>query len=290
MTVRKITVIGAGSMGHQIAMLAALGGYETWLQDINESVLIKAEDSVKTLFQKWVEKGKMTEHQLADVLSRLTFTNDLKTAVENSDFIIEAIVEKLELKRALFQQLDAIAPPHAILATNSSTIVNSKIASVTQRPSQVVNMHFFFPPLVMDCVEVAMSEETSKETADLTMEVCKRMNRTSFLLKKEISGFIANRILGAIQREAMSLYEQGIADYQDIDLICKKALNHPLGPFEISDLSGVDVILYVMEQQYRESGDESLKPPQFLIEKVQSGELGRKVGKGFYEYSKPNGK
>lgn len=286
MTVQKMCVIGAGSMGHQIAMLAALGGYETRLQDINQAALEKAEASLRVLMNNWVTKGKITEEKVDQSFDRLTFTTDLKEAAGDCDFVIEAVVEKLDVKQELFKQLDELTPAHAILATNSSTIVNSKLACVTNRPSQVINMHFFFPPLVMDCVEVVMSEETSRVTANITLEVCEKMNRSGFLLQKEISGFVANRLLGALQREAMSLYEQGIADYESIDLICKKALNHPLGPFEISDLSGIDVIHYVMEQQYQESGDPSLKPPAFLTDKVKSGELGRKTGKGFYDYSK----
>lgn len=170
------------------------------------------------------------------------------------------------------------------MATNSSTIVNSKIADVTSRPDKVCNMHFFFPPLVMDCVEVVMSKATSEETAQVTLDVCTKMNRTGVLLRKEISGFVANRILGALQKEAMSLYEQGIADFKDIDRIVTKSLRHPLGPFQLMDLSGIDVINLVMKQQYAESQDPEDRPPRFLEEKVEKGELGRKTGKGFYEY------
>ncbi len=145
-------------------------------------------------------------------------------------------------------------------------------------------MHFFFPPLVMDCVEVVMSDQTSEETALLTMEICKRINRTAVLLKKEISGFIANRILGALQKEAVYLYEQGIVDYKDIDIICRKALNHPIGPFELMDLSGIDVGYFVMEQRYKETGDPEDKPFACIEEKVKQGQLGRKTGKGWYNY------
>ncbi len=145
-------------------------------------------------------------------------------------------------------------------------------------------MHFFFPPLVMDCVEVVMSERTSTETAELTMGVCKKIGRTGVLLQKEISGFVANRILGALRREAIALYEEGIADFEDIDTICKKALNHPMGPFELMDLSGIDVSYYVSVQRYAETGDEADKPAACIEEKVKAGTLGRKTGKGWYEY------
>lgn len=284
--IQQISVIGAGQMGHQIAMLCALGGYETVIQDVQESALEKAEASLRKLMDKWVSKSKLTEEQKEAAFGRLTFTPSLEQAAAHADFIIEAVVEKLDVKRELFAKLDQMAKPHAIFASNSSTIVNSLIASATNRADKVVNMHFFFPPLVMDCVEVVMSEDTSKETADLTMDVCNTINRTAVLLNKEISGFIANRILGALQREAVYLYEEGYASFQDIDTICRKALNHPIGPFELMDLSGIDVGYYVMQQRYAESGDPADKPFACIEQKVRQGDLGRKTGKGWYTYQK----
>ncbi|MCA0171965.1 3-hydroxyacyl-CoA dehydrogenase family protein [Bacillus sp. RAR_GA_16] len=284
--IKTITVLGAGSMGHQIGMLCALGGYETMIQDINESALKDAGEKLEGIMSKWVKKGKITEDQKTEAFGRLQFSTNLEEAAVRADFIIEAIVEKLDVKREVFEKLDQLADPNTILATNSSTIVNSLIASATNRKEKVVNMHFFFPPLVMDCVEVVMSEETSEETAQLTMAVCERINRTGVLLKKEISGFVANRILGALQKEAMYLYEEGIANFQDIDLICRKALNHPIGPFELMDLSGIDVGYYVMQQRYNETGNPEDKPSKAIEDKVKAGTLGRKTGKGWYDYTK----
>lgn len=284
--IQQISVIGAGQMGHQIAMLCALGGYETILQDVQETALEKAESTLHSIMDKWVKKSKLTEEAKQAAFARLKFTSSLERAAIHADFIIEAVVEKLDVKRELFARLDQLAKPHAILASNSSTIVNSLIASATNREDKVVNMHFFFPPLVMDCVEVVMSDQTSSETADLTMEVCKTINRTAVLLKKEISGFIANRILGALQREAVFLYEEGYASYEDIDIICRKALNHPIGPFELMDLSGIDVGYYVMQQRFAESGDPADKPFACIEQKVREGNLGRKTGKGWYTYQK----
>ncbi|WP_270182219.1 3-hydroxyacyl-CoA dehydrogenase family protein [Alkalihalobacillus sp. CinArs1] len=284
--IRNITVLGAGSMGHQIGMLCALGGYNTTIQDINEEALKGAREKLEDIMTKWVKKGKITEENVQAAMSRLHFTTSLEEAAVRADFIIEAIVEKLDAKRDVFQKIDEYASPDVILATNSSTIVNSLLASVTNRKDKVVNMHFFFPPLVMDCVEVVMSEETSEETARVTMELCERINRTGVLLRKEISGFVANRILGALQKEAMNLYEEGIADFEDIDLICRKALKHPIGPFELMDLSGIDVGYYVMQQRYSETGNPEDKPPKFIEEKVKAGTLGRKTGRGFYDYTK----
>ena len=284
--IKTITVLGAGSMGHQIGMLCALGGYETMIQDINEAALKDAGEKLEGIMSKWVKKGRITEDQKTAAFGRLQFSTNLEEAAVRADFIIEAIVEKLDVKREVFEKLDKLADPNTILATNSSTIVNSLIASATNRKEKVVNMHFFFPPLVMDCVEVVMSEATSEETAQLTMAVCERINRTGVLLKKEISGFVANRILGALQKEAMYLYEEGIADFQDIDLICRKALNHPIGPFELMDLSGIDVGYYVMQQRYDETGNPEDKPSKAIEDKVKAGTLGRKTGKGWYDYTK----
>ncbi|MGW8425806.1 3-hydroxyacyl-CoA dehydrogenase family protein [Peribacillus simplex] len=282
--IQSITVIGAGQMGHQIAMLAALGGYETILQDVQENALNTAQEKLDVILTKWVQKGKLSEDRKLAAFSRLQYTTDLEKAASGADLIIEAVVEKLEVKREVFARLEELAPAETIFATNSSTIVNSLIASVTNRPDKFINMHFFFPPLIMDCVEVVMSDQTSEETAKLAMEVTERMNRTGVLLRKEISGFVANRILGALQREALYLYEEGIVDYKDIDLICRKALGHPIGPFELMDLSGIDVGYFVMQQRYNETGNPEDKPNACIEEKVNKGQLGRKTGKGWYDY------
>jgi 3-hydroxybutyryl-CoA dehydrogenase len=284
--IERVLVVGAGQMGHQIAMLCALGGYTTILQDVNAKSLQKAEESLENRMNQWVDQQKITNEQKEEAFAHLTFTTNLEEAAHDVDFVIEAIVEKLEAKRDLFQRLDSLTPAHAILATNSSTIVNSVLADVTKRPDKVCNMHFFFPPLVMDCVEVVMSEKTSEETIETVMAVCKQINRTGLLLRKEISGFVANRILGAINREALHLYEEGIADFKEIDTIVKKALGHPLGPFELIDLSGADIVYNVMELRYAESGKNEDKPSISIKEKVSSGNLGRKTGQGFYSYSK----
>ncbi|MFS0596931.1 3-hydroxyacyl-CoA dehydrogenase family protein [Peribacillus frigoritolerans] len=282
--IQSITVIGAGQMGHQIAMLAALGGYETILQDVHENALKAAKEKLDVILTKWVQKGKLSEDRKLAAFSRLQYTTDLEKAASGADLIIEAVVEKLDVKQEVFAKLEELAPAETIFATNSSTIVNSLIASVTNRPDNFINMHFFFPPLVMDCVEVVMSDQTSEETAKLAMEVTENMNRTGVLLRKEISGFVANRILGALQREALYLYEEGIVDYKDIDLICRKALGHPIGPFELMDLSGIDVGYFVMQQRFNETGNQEDKPNACIEEKVNKGHLGRKTGKGWYDY------
>lgn len=283
--IQSISVIGAGQMGHQIAMLAALGGFNTILQDVQETALQTAKEKLEAIMSKWVQKGKLSEDSKLAAFTRLQFTTDLNKAASSADLIIEAVVEKIEVKQEVFAKLEQLAPGDTIFATNSSTIVNSLLSGVTNRPEKFINMHFFFPPLVMDCVEVVMSDQTSEETAKLALEVTEKMNRTGILLRKEISGFVANRILGALQREALYLYEEGIADYKDIDLICRKALSHPIGPFELMDLSGIDVGYYVMLQRYKETGNPEDKPNACIEEKVIQGNLGRKTGKGWYDYT-----
>ncbi|MGC5323918.1 3-hydroxyacyl-CoA dehydrogenase family protein [Brevibacillus sp. SYSU BS000544] len=285
-SIHNICVVGSGSMGHQIAMLSALAGFNTRIQDISEVSLAKAKTTLEEIMAKWVAKGKLTEDAKQTAFDRLIFTTSLEEAAGDADFVIEAVVEKLEVKREVFAQLDKITPAHTILATNSSTIVSSLIAPSTNRAEKVCNMHFFFPPLVMDCVEVAMSEQTSEKTAQITMDVCAKMNRTAVLLRKEIYGFVVNRLLLAMTREAVHLYEQGIADYRDIDLVCRKALSHPIGPFELMDLSGIDVGYYVQMQRFAETGDPADRPAACIEAKVKAGTLGRKTGKGWYEYPK----
>src|SRR5699024_10690731 len=195
------------------------------------------QENLESLMSNWVNKGKITNQEKIDAFNHLTFTTDLREAAQNADFVIEAVVEKLEVKKEVFSKLDKIAPNHAIFASNSSTIVSSLIAESTNRKQQCCNMHFFFPPLIMDCIEIVKGPHTSEKTIQTALKISNKINRSAVVIRKEIHGFVANRILHALTNEALYLYEQGIANYEDIDLICKKALNHPMGPFELADLS-----------------------------------------------------
>ncbi|MEM5017598.1 3-hydroxyacyl-CoA dehydrogenase family protein [Metabacillus indicus] len=285
MKIHEIAVIGSGTMGSQIAMVCALSGYPVTLQDVSGESLAKAKDFLQQQMEKRVKKGRYTVEETDAAFSRILFTSSLED-VRAADLVIEAIVEKLDVKRELFRQLDEITQPHAILATNSSTIVSSKLADATSRPEKVCNIHFFNPALVMELVEVVKGPHTSEETAHTAMEFVKTIKKTPVLLKKEISGFIANRILGKLMDEAVFLLENGYASHEEIDLVCTKALNHPIGPFALMDLTGIDVNYFVRMQRYEESGDERDMPAKIVREKVQNGELGRKTGKGFYTYEK----
>ncbi|RNA66229.1 3-hydroxyacyl-CoA dehydrogenase family protein [Alteribacter keqinensis] len=283
--IKTISVIGSGAMGSQIAMVSALAGYSVTLQDIQEESVVKAEQSLRDRLGKRVDKGKMSKEELDEAFSNMTFTTSLEEAVRDADFVIEAIVENLEIKRTLFEDLDQLAPKHAILSTNSSTIVSSKVADATNRPGKVCNFHFFNPALVMEMVEVVQGPHTSNETAEVAMELARRLNKTPILLKKEISGFVANRILAKLMNEALYLYENEIATAEEIDLACTKALNHPIGPFALIDLTGLDVHYNIRQYRYEETGNEEDKPSPVIVEKVKKGDLGRKSGKGFYSYS-----
>lgn len=282
--IQTITVIGAGTMGSQIAMVTALAGFNVRIQDLHEDSLQKANNTLHILMNKQITKGKLSPHFVVNAFDRLTFTTSLQEAVTGTDFVIEAVIENISVKRELFAQLDKLAPPHAILATNSSMIISSKLADVTSRPDKVCNLHFFNPVLVMELVEVVQGSHTSDETAEIAMELAKQLNKHPILLKKEIDGFVANRILGKVMDEAIYLLENGIASIEEIDLACTKALNHPIGPFALMDLTGIDTTYFIRQTQYEVSGDERLKPPKVITEKFENGEFGRKTGKGFYSY------
>jgi 3-hydroxybutyryl-CoA dehydrogenase len=281
--INKVAVIGAGTMGAQIAMVCALAQYQVVLQDVSPESLEKGKGILEAQMGKRVEKGRLTAEEVEEAFKRIVFTTSL-TDLKDTDLVIEAIVEKVDIKRELFTKLDQVTPAHAILATNSSTIVSSKLADATKRPDKVCNVHFFNPALVMELVEVVRGPHTSEETAETAMAFVKSINKYPVLLNKEISGFVANRILGKLMDEAVFLLENGIASHEDIDIVCKKALNHPIGPFALMDLTGIDVNYLVRMQRYQESGDEKDKPAKIVQEKVEKGELGRKTGKGFYTY------
>lgn len=282
--VKKIGVVGAGIMGHQIALSAALAGYKVSCTDINPEMLGKAEEFARTYFPERVAKGKLTQQQVDLAMANISFTQSLEEAIGDADFVIEAAVEKMNVKRDLFANLDKIAPPHAILATNSSFIVSSKIADATNRPDKVCNMHFFNPALIMKLVEVVQGPHTSTETAQITMELCEKMGKNGVWLKKEIYGFLVNRILVALHHEAQFLAEMGIATPEEIDLAVTNALGHPIGPFRLIDLTGIDLAYYVTMEHYQETGDPKDKPSPLIVEKFAKGEWGRKTKKGFYSY------
>jgi 3-hydroxybutyryl-CoA dehydrogenase len=284
MEIQKIAIIGAGNMGHQIAICAALSGFQVRCTDTNSDILAKAITFADNYLKERVIKGKLSEEAANQARSAIAFTSNIEEAVADADLVIEAIIEKLDIKRKLFADLDKLCPAHTILATNSSYIVSSKIADATNRPDKVCNMHFFNPALVMKLVEVVKGPHVSDETVERVMEVAKKMSKTPVLLHKEIYGFLVNRFLQATRQEALKLLDMGVASYEDIDIAVKNGLGYPMGPFQLLDLTGVDLAYHVGMEKYAESGNPADRPSPTIVEKFTKGEFGKKVGKGFYDY------
>lgn len=284
MEIKKIAVVGAGNMGHQIAMCAALAGFQVKCIDNNPEILTKAISFADTYLKERVIKGKLSEEVATQARNNIFFTSSITEAAQDADLVIEAIIEKLDIKRKLFADLDKICPAHTILATNSSYIVSSRITDATNRPDKVCNMHFFNPALVMKCVEVVKGLHVSEETAKTVMNAAKKMGKTPVLLHKEIYGFLVNRLLQATRQEALKLLEMGVASVEDIDTAAQNGLGYPMGPFSLLDLTGIDLAYHVGMEKYRESGDPADRPSPTVVEKYVKGEWGKKVGKGFYEY------
>lgn len=284
MTDQTVLVCGAGAMGRQIAMLAALGGYETRLYDVAESQLDDALHNLRELMARRVDKGRNSAEEVEAAFGRLTVTTDLEVAAAGVDAVIEAIVERLDIKRDLFAQLSEYAPETAVFATNSSSIVSSKLADVVSHPERLCNLHFFNPPLVLKLVELVQGPHTSDETIERFTAIAERMQRVVVKLDKEIFGFVVNRVLRAIFDESIYLYESGIASIEDIDTAVTEGLNHPIGPFALLDLTGIDVNYHIKQLEAEDLGDPAAGPSRTLTELYEAGRLGRKSGRGFYDY------
>ena len=284
MDIKTICVVGAGNMGHQIALQAAISGFTVYCTDINEVTLKKAEDFAAKWLGGRLEKGKTSAEEVDAIKSRLNFTDSLVIAAQNADFVIEAAVEILSIKRELFAALDKICPPHAILTTNSSYIVSSKIADATNRPDKVLNMHWFNPALMMKLVEVVQGSHVSEETVQTVLDVTRALGKVPTRVNKEIYGFVCNRIFSAITKEGCYLLDQGIASIEDIDNAVRNGLGHPMGPLELLDLTGIDLEYNVLMERFQETGDAKDKPSPAIVERYAVGKFGRKTGQGFYEY------
>jgi 3-hydroxybutyryl-CoA dehydrogenase len=283
-SISTVLVVGSGAMGSQIAMVCALAGLDVRVQDISAQSLDRARTSLQARMDRNVAKGRLSAEDRDAAFAKMTFTTDLPAAADGVDFVIEAAVEKLDVKRALFAELDRLCPDHTILTSNSSSFVPSRIADATARPAQVCNMHFFNPALVMKCVEVVRGQDSSDQTIEATVALAERLGKLPIVLDKEINGFVANRILVAIRREAMFLAEGGYASIEAIDTACRTALGHPMGPFELQDLTGLDIGYYTQQGRYDESGDPADRPAASLERHVKAGHLGRKTGRGWYVY------
>jgi 3-hydroxybutyryl-CoA dehydrogenase len=283
--IKNVTVVGAGTMGSQIALQTAMAGpYKVTLVDAVPGQLEKARGQNKKLLDRSVEKGRLTREQADDALERITDSTTLEQAVAKADLVIEAVIEDFDTKKDVFTKVGMAAKQDAIIASNSSTIAISRLADLTGNPARCCNMHFFHPVTVMQLCEVVRGPKTSNETIATAMNFVRSIDRTPVLLNKEIWGFIVNRILFAASEEAMHLLEGGYASAEDIDTAVQKGLNWPMGPFHLLDFSGLDIFYGAMKD--RHSQGEGPDAPEVLRNLVEEGHLGRKTGQGFFEYPK----
>jgi 3-hydroxybutyryl-CoA dehydrogenase len=280
---KRVVVVGAGTMGSQIALQTALSGrHDVGLVDTVAGQLEKASGQNRKLLDRSVEKGRLTADRADAAFGRIKTSSDLAAAVRDADLVIEAVIEDFDAKRAVFESLGKHARKDAILASNSSTIAISRLAGFTGRPEQCCNMHFFHPVTVMQLCEVVRGPQTSDGTVEAAMEFVRSIDRTPVLLQKEIWGFIVNRILFAASEEAMHLLEGGYASAEDIDIAVQKGLNWPMGPFHLLDFSGLDIFYGAMRDRHRLG--EGPEPPEMLRKLVEQGRLGKKTGRGFFDY------
>ena len=279
-----LLVVSAGSMGAQIAQQAALHSVDVFLQDVNGEQLQKAIEQNRGHLQRRVDKGRMTQIDADAALSRVRVTTDLGEAAPLADIVIEAIVEALEPKRELFRTLNRLCRREAVLASNSSSMGISKIAAGLDGAHRCCNMHFFYPVLVMELVEVVKGPETDEATMEAAIAFSRQMGRVPVRINKEIDGFIVNRILHHASQEAYRLLDAGVATFEDIDTAIEKGLNWPMGPFRLGDFSGLDVTYAARKHIYDTTGDPRYRPSDQLKAKVEAGKLGRKTGEGWYKY------
>lgn len=284
--IKRVTVIGFGVMGTGIAQAFAQAGFNVYAVDVSEDILKKGLTLIwegPFGLKKAVEKGRLTEEQAKEVFSRIKTTTNLVEAVKDADFVIEAVYEDIELKKKIFKDVDTAAPTHAVLASNTSTLSITAIASATKRPDKVVGMHFFNPPQVMKLVEIVRALQTSDETIEIVKRLTEKLGKVPIVCK-DVPGFIANRIGFAAILEGIRLYEQGAASATDIDTAMKLGYNWPMGPLELADFIGLDVVLAIAETLFKETGNPVYHPPTALRRLVAAGFLGRKTGRGFYTY------
>ncbi|MEU7483359.1 3-hydroxyacyl-CoA dehydrogenase family protein [Streptomyces sp. NPDC042319] len=280
---RKLAVIGAGLMGSGIAQVSAQAGWDVTLRDVTDGALARGRSGIEASYEKFVAKGKLEAAAAEQALARITTTTDLEAAAD-ADIVVEAVFEKIEIKREIFSTLDKLVREDAVLASNTSAIPITKIAAATSRPERVVGAHFFSPVPMMQLCELVRGYKTSDETLATAREFAESVGKTCIVVNRDVAGFVTTRLISALVVEAAKLYESGVATAEDIDTACRLGFGHAMGPLATADLTGVDILLHATENIYTESQDEKFAPPELMRRMVDAGDIGRKSGQGFYEH------
>ena len=283
MTIQHVAVVGAGTMGAGIAQVAAMAGYDVVLQDVQEPQLERARTTIATMLDKGVDRGKVTEAQRDETWARLTLAQDLGVAVASADLVVEAIPEKMEWKAALLREVETLCPERTLFASNTSSLSISRLANETKRADRFLGMHFFNPVPIMKLLELVVGEATNESTLAAARAMGARMGK-SVIVVKDAPGFATSRLGIALGLEAIRMVEQGVASAEDIDLAMTLGYGHPMGPLRLTDLVGLDVRLEIARYLHGEFGDDRFRPPVLLEQMVEEGRIGKKAGRGFYDW------
>jgi 3-hydroxybutyryl-CoA dehydrogenase len=286
MEVKRVAVLGAGLMGHGITQVCAqVGKFDVTMRDVEQHFIDNGMKMIQDSLQRFMKKGSMSEQDAEEILSRIHPTLDLREAVQNADLVIEAVTENPPIKKSVLAETDKLAPSHAIIASNTSSISITEIGASTKRPEKVCGMHFFNPPQLMRLIEIVRGLKTSDETVETVRQISTKLGKESVVVKKDTPGFIVNRILIPAMNEAVFLYAEGVADREDIDKAIELGLNWPMGPLKLLDYVGIDTTLFITDVMVNETGDPKFRPSSLLKQMVRANLLGRKTGRGFYDWS-----